>query len=250
MNDSRSLTKDSLFDGDLVCYQRQYGYRFSIDAVLLAHFCLNWQEATVLDLGCGCGILSLILLYRRQGTLRKIEGLEYQQGLADAARLNARANSYEHIFKITQGDLREAGRLYQAETFTHVICNPPFYRAGSGRISREEEKYLARHQAAASLDDIVASAFYLLGNRGVFALIFPADSLPSLCHHLLNRRMQPKRLRLVYSYPEASSASLVMVESVKNGGEGCRILPPLSVYTCKNGQYTQEVEKMYKASSS
>ena len=244
------MTKDSLFDGNLVCYQRRDGYRFSVDAVLLVHFCLNWQDATILDLGCGCGILSLIFLYRRQEKIKKIEGLEYQYGLAEAARRNASANNYGDIFRITRGDLKEVKRLYRAESFTHVICNPPFFSVGRGRVNAEEEKYLARHQAAANLDDIVSSAFYVLKNKGIFGLIFPADALPTLLQRLLGRRMQPKRMRLVYSYPEASSASLVMVESVKNGGEGCTVLPPLYVYTCKSGEYTQEVKKMYRTRSS
>lgn len=243
------MTKDSLFDGDLVCYQRRDGYRFSVDAVLLAHFCLKWQNATILDMGCGCGILSLIVLYRLQDSIRTVEGLEYQQGLAETARANARANDYSQTFRITRGDLREVERLYRAESFSHVICNPPFYTVKSGRANGEEEKYLARHQVAAGLEDVVTSAFFVLKNKGAFALIYPADLLPTLMRRLTERRMQPKRMRLVYSYPEAASASLVLVESVKNGGEGCVVLPPLYVYTCKNGKYTQEVELMYRPRS-
>lgn len=62
---------------------------------------------------------------------------------------------------------------------------------------------------------------------------------------LIGCRLRPKVIRFIYSYPESEEARLVMIESRKNGGEGMKILPPLFIYSCKNGQYSPEVENMY-----
>ncbi|MCW5198647.1 SAM-dependent methyltransferase, partial [Desulfobulbus sp. F3] len=58
------LTDDTLFNDRVICRQHRDGYRFSIDAVLLAHFCRPAARNMVLDIGCGCGVISLILCCR------------------------------------------------------------------------------------------------------------------------------------------------------------------------------------------
>jgi tRNA1Val (adenine37-N6)-methyltransferase len=245
MNDLEEITTDSLFDGDLVCYQNKNGYRFSIDSVLLAHFSLSWKKATVLDLGCGCGILGLILLYRNSKEVISIDGVEIQQSLVDVARKNSEMNDFSSKLTVTAGDFRKISTLFPSESFSHVVCNPPFYRIGSGRTSAKSEEYLARHQVAATTDDIAASISYTLKNKGTFSLIFPAESAAELLHILMLRNLQAKRLQPVYSYPEAPAARLVLVEGIKNGGVGVRIMKPLYIYTTRNGRYTDEVNALY-----
>ena len=58
------IEKNNLFNGELSCDQHRGGYRFSIDAVLLAHFISVKKKERILDLGTGSGVISLILLYR------------------------------------------------------------------------------------------------------------------------------------------------------------------------------------------
>jgi tRNA1(Val) A37 N6-methylase TrmN6 len=80
-------TLDTLFEGRLKILQKKRGYRFSIDALLLAHFADPGPKDRIIDLGTGCGILPLILLFRRKAS--RIIGVEIQPSLADLARRNA-----------------------------------------------------------------------------------------------------------------------------------------------------------------
>ena len=57
-------SEDTLFSGRLICRQPEHGYRFSVDAVLAAHFAGPAATDRVLDLGCGCGVIGLILAHR------------------------------------------------------------------------------------------------------------------------------------------------------------------------------------------
>ena len=245
MNDSVKLSKDSLFHGELVCYQHTSGYRFSIDSVLLAHFILHWQDDVVLDMGCGCGIVGMILLYRNGHIAQTVEGIEYQQSLVRLARKNSQENGMSSRLTITHGDAAHIHQYYHAESFTKVMCNPPFYTTGSGRVSKKQEKYVARHQVALNTGDLARNISYVLTNTGRFALVFAAESLSELMECLHQYRLQPKRVRPVLSYPEASSASLVLVEGIKNGGRGMVLEKPLYVYDQKNGQYSREINEMY-----
>ena len=52
------LTCDALFNNKLVIYQQKRGYRFSVDAVLLAGLTRVRRDDHILDLGTGCGVIS------------------------------------------------------------------------------------------------------------------------------------------------------------------------------------------------
>jgi tRNA1Val (adenine37-N6)-methyltransferase len=245
MDYAHELTRDTMFNGDLVCYQHKNGYRYSIDSILLANFTLHWQAASILDLGCGCGILGLVMLYRNAEQIQFIEGIEYQEQLVSLAKMNLIENHLEEKMRITHGDYVNINRYYKAETFSHVICNPPFYELGRGRTSKQNEAFLARHQAVSTTADLASSIAFVLKNRGNLAIVYPAESSVQLISLLKGKNIEPKRIQPVYSYPEAGSASLVLMECVKNGGSGAKILPPLYIYSQQNGNYTEEVDKMY-----
>lgn len=239
-----TFTDDTLFDGRLICSQHRYGYRFSVDAVLVAHFCRPQEKDRVLDIGCGCGVISLILCHRYPDV--HVTGLELQPALAKLARTNSLANHFQDRFTVVEGDLRKAREFMQPESFDLVVSNPPYRRSGSGRINREDECAIARHELTADLPSIVSTASFCVKNRGTMVCIYPAERLATLVAAMLEQRLVPKRMQPVYSYPEDDRARLVMVEAVKNGGEGLHLLPPFYIYQYADGPYTPEMAKLYQ----
>lgn len=238
------FTDDTLFNGELICRQHRHGYRFSVDAVLLAHFCRPTARNRVLDLGCGCGVIGLILCHRCPEL--RLTGLELQPALADLARNNVHVNGLQDRFSVQQGDLRKIREVISSESHDLVLSNPPYYRPGSGRISREDECALARHELTADPDSVVAAAAFAVRNRGTVACIYPAERLATITAIMMKKRLVPKRVQSVYSYPEDDRARLIMIEAVKNGGEGVRLLPPLYLYQYRNGPYSAKFGKMYQ----
>jgi tRNA1Val (adenine37-N6)-methyltransferase len=236
-------TDDSLFDGRLICRQHRDGYRFSVDAVLLAHFCRPDNQASILDIGCGSGVISLILCYRHAGVT--VTGLELQPDLARLAAENSSLNNFQARFTVQQGDLRQIGKVLAPESFDLVVTNPPYRRTGAGRLNQQDECAIARHELKADMDSVVNAAAFAVKNRGAVACIYPADRLAELLSRLERKRLIPKRLQPVYSYPEDSQACLVMVEAVKNGGHGLHLLPPLYIYQYADGPYTLDLEGFY-----
>ena len=244
---AQERTQDSLFDGELFCIQHRHGYRFSIDPVLLAHFVRLGKEETVLDLGAGCGVAGLILLYRLAASIRSLTAFELQSGLAQLGRENITANGFADKARVVEGDLRQILQLIPAESHGVVICNPPFYAAGSGRSSSNTEACIARHQVACSLDDILSAASAVLKNRGRLFLIYPAEGLGTLLARLPIHHLAVKRLQFVYSYPDpVAPARLFLIECVKNGGEGMVVESPFHVYVKKDGEYSPAMNKLYQ----
>jgi tRNA1Val (adenine37-N6)-methyltransferase len=83
----------------------------------------------------------------------------------------------------------------------------------------------------------------LLKNGGRYFLVFPVARLVELVSLLRDRRLEPKRLRMVHPY-QGRPASLVLIEAVKSGGVGLEILPPLVVHE-NGGNYSEEVREIY-----
>jgi tRNA1(Val) A37 N6-methylase TrmN6 len=244
------ISNDTLFAKELCCAQHVSGYRFSIDPILLAHFVLLKKDEQIMDLGAGCGVLGLILLYRAPSSIQKITAFELQEGLAALATQNVISNSCQEKMEVVRGDLRCIEKFFAAGSFSSVVCNPPFYATGSGRKSINDEAQIARHQVQCNLDEILCSAAYLLKNKGRLFLVYPAELLAVLCTKLKKYGLSVKRIQTVYSYPEKKSeACLVLIEALRNGGDGMRVESPLYIYSEKNGEYSQEVQAMYQRNS-
>ena len=233
-------TLDALFDGAVKLFQSRAGYRFSLDALLLAHFATLKRRDKVVDLGTGSGVIALILA--RLHPEISILGVEYQSALAARAARNVKLNRLERRIALWRGDVRAAASIGPAESFDAAVCNPPYRRRSAGRISANDEKQIARHEIHGELGDFVAAAAYLLGAKGRLAMVYWAERTVDLLSSLRRARLEPKRLRLVHSFVD-SEASLILVEAVKQGRSGVTILPPLVVYR-EGKHYSDEVAAM------
>src|SRR5207302_10651515 len=96
-------------------------------------------------------------------------------------------------------------------SFASVLGNPPYRRVGSGRISPNAEKKIARHEITAGLVDFLRAGGYVLPIKGRMTLIYPALRIVDLLQCMRNANLEPKRPRMVYSFADAE-ASLVVVE--------------------------------------
>ncbi len=215
-------TIDSFLEGRLRIIQSRQGYRFSVDALLLAEFVSLRSEDLVVDLGAGCGIISLFLAAKRE--VRFIFGVELQEELASQARRNIALNGLEGKIAVIQGDLRELPLAPGSADV--VVCNPPYRRERSGRINPQPSKAIARHEITASLDDILAAGKALLKRAGRLAVIYPANRLPEVFAKMRIREMEPKRLQIIFP-DSASHAELAMIEGRLRGKSGLKILPPI-----------------------
>lgn len=246
MKIDETISRDSLFGGRLHCFQKRSGYRFSVDTILAAHFSPPPSGGTILDLCGGCGIISLICLYRWQEQIASVSCLELQPALAELAARNRDINGYAARMAVVQGDLRRILDYFPAESFAQVICNPPFYKKNSGRPCQDEESFIARHQVSCTLAEVVAAAATVVRNRGTVVFVYPATGLNSLLVTLQQQQLVPKRLQTLYSYPDATApARLVLVEAVKNGGEGLEIMAPFYLYEQRLGGYSRSMQKIY-----
>ncbi len=213
---------DTFLDGDLRIIQSRHGYRFSVDALLLAEFVSITPEDVVVDLGAGCGIISLLLA--KKGQAKYIVGLELQEELASQAKRNAGLNELEEGIAILQGDLRALPLAPRCADV--VVCNPPYRKGRSGRINPDLCKAIARHEIAMTLIDILTAGKMLLRSGGKLALIYPANRLTEVFSKMRSQDLEPKRLQVIFP-DSASHAKLAMIEGRLGGKSGLTILSPI-----------------------
>jgi len=91
--------------------QRADEFRFSIDAVLLAHFATVRKAAKAADLGAGTGAVGMFLLSRGAAS---VSGLELNPRLADLAGRTAVLNGIADRMEIRCGDVTQVGAYYAA----------------------------------------------------------------------------------------------------------------------------------------
>ena len=230
-------TLDALFHGKLQLLQSRHGYRFSLDALLLAHFATVKRGERLADLGTGNGVIPLVLTYLHEKIA--VMGVEFQPGMVEHAQKNVKLNHLEKQIEIRHGDVRAIATVAEAESFDAVICNPPFRKRSSGRISPNDERQIARHEIHGELGSFIDAAAFLLRPKGRLALVYLADRAVDLLTSMRQARLEPKRIRLVHSFIGAE-ASLVLVEGIKGGKSGVEIMPPLIIYR-SGDQYGEEV---------
>lgn len=232
-------TFDTLFDGRLKIRQKKEGYRFSIDALLLSHFAELRPKDRVIDLGTGCGVIPLILIFRRKA--EAVIGVEVQPSLAELARQNVSLNRFSSKIEIWEKDFKDLAG--ERGIFDCVLCNPPYRRMGSGRVNPQEEKALARHEINATLEDVLRAAHHLLKNKGRFCSIYPASRTADLFQGLRRFHLEPKRVQFVHSRSQ-EDARLVLVEALKEGKTQIKVLSPFILYDSQN-QYTVQGRELF-----
>ena len=135
MND---LNANTFFNGRLHVAQPDSGYRYSIDAVLLASLPRPKSGDSVIDLGTGCGIIAMILAYRHPGV--RFYAVEIQSELVRFARENVRSNHMADRISVIQTDMRHLSADQVGGTANWIVSNPPYRRANSGRINPDTQK--------------------------------------------------------------------------------------------------------------
>ncbi len=235
-------TIDALLGGRLKILQKERGYRFSVDSLLLAHFVQLTTGGSVIDLGTGSGVILLILSHRFK--CGRMVGVEIQEELVDMAGRSVKMNGLEDKVEVLLGDVREIKSLFAPQSFDVVIFNPPYRRLSSGRINPDQEKAVARHEIKGTMGDFLLSARYIVKETGCVYIIYPAVRLTELLFRMRENDIEPKRLRMVHS-SRSSEGEFIQVQGKRGGGEELKVLPPLFIYEEKGG-YTEEMESIFR----
>lgn len=217
------------------------GFSIGTDAVMLYAFCKKIRAKKVCDLGCGSGVIGLLLAHQNPNVT--VTGVEIQASSAETAAKNAELNSLSHRFSVINGDLREHRSILPAGGFDLVVMNPPYYPTGSGKTADIAEKAIARDERMCTLEDGCRAAAYAVKWGGRFCMVHKPERMAEVIYTMHNAGLEPKRIRFVHHSP-SSPPNLVLIEAIRGGKPGITIEAPL-VLTDGNGNDTPEIIDIY-----
>ena len=223
-------------------YRQDPAAPLGTDSVLLADFVPLRGAERGIDLGCGAGILSLLLLCSSEKL--HMTGLELREEAAALARENLARNGLGERSRILTGDIREHRSLFSHGSFDLAVANPPYFAAGSGASSPDPARAGAREERDCTLPELCAAAAFLLPTGGRFCLVHRPERLAELLMCMRESGLEPKRLRFVSARAE-SAPNLVLAEGRRGGRPGLIVEPPLVLQDAE-GRESGEVRRIYR----
>lgn len=209
------------------------------DAVALSDFADTDCAENICDIGCGCGVLSIVAALRNSKA--KITALDIQPEACAAAECNARANALEDRISIICGDVREYKRLFVSGSFDCIVSNPPYFPPKSGKISKSAA--IARQELCCTLADLIGAVSFMLKYGGYFYLVHRADRAAQVISSLSGAGLEPKVMRFI-QHSEINDPSLILIKCKKGGRAGVTVMRPL-ILANADGTRSAEITEIY-----
>ncbi|MBO0764459.1 MAG: methyltransferase [Hyphomicrobiaceae bacterium] len=226
---------DAFLGGRLHVLQPGTGYRAGLEAVLLAATVEATPGAKVLDVGAGVGVVGLCVAHRLPDV--DVAMVERDRRLAELARRNAERNGLSGRVHVIEADvLRPLGAtrelLAAAESFDHVLANPPFHIEGRGTVAGDPVKAGANAMPAGALDRWTRFLAAMARPGGIVTLIHRAEALAEVLTALEGRfggaMILPVHPR------EGQPAARVLVRAVKGSRAPLELRPGLVLHDAEH----------------
>lgn len=191
------------------------------DSILLGSWVALDSVRCVLDMGCGCGILSLMLAQRLQTQPHfAISAVDIEPNACAQARENATQSPWAAQIAVHQGDVTTYC-AHADRTFDLIVANPPYFPLGvaCANARRQTARYIG-HSALTSHLDWLLCAKQCLAPNGRIALVLPfhagLDLIDAACAHGLFNHARldvattagkaPQRMLLSFSERQSTCA--------------------------------------------
>lgn len=229
-------TLDAFFHGRILVLQKKRGYRFSVDAPLLADFIQTHKTDECLELGTGSGIVSLLLSIKR---FNRITAVEIQDTLCDLAVRNICLNHLEDRIQVVHGDLRtfRPGTKYDV-----IFSNPPYIRSLDGHLSASEEKSIAKHELKCDIFGIMQKTAELLKPSGRSFFVYIQRRREDFEQAVRKSRLRMATVREVH--PRQGEEANLFLAACDFAARAETRMSPLVLYE-EDDRYTPEAEAIF-----
>lgn len=177
---------DYLTDGSPI-FQSKELYTFTSDSVLLGKYVDENEIETLVDFCSGSGIVGLEVVGRIP--VKKLYQFEIQRELAILAGESSKYNKSKTEIQVINDSLSNASSYVTGADC--IVCNPPYFKLGSGKVNQSSSKSLARHELSITLEDIFTSATKILKTGGSIYFI-----------HIKEREAEMEKLAKKYNFKE------------------------------------------------
>lgn len=221
---------------ELTLCQLKDGYRYNSDSLFLYWFISSFTcKGDVLDIGCGCGILGLLI--KRDFDKCSVDMVDIQKQNVLISQKNAKLNSL-HV-EIKESNFLD---LDESKRYDILISNPPFYHDGAKK-SENLQIAMSRYSENLPLLEFIKKSFRLLKPKGYIYFCYDAKQLQSVLNALKEANFGTEDI--CFLHPKSDKkATLALFRARKNSKALCNILPPF-VVNDESG-YTKKAKDVFK----
>mgnify|MGYP003585527931 CR=1 FL=1 len=141
-------------------------FRVGTDGVLLGAMCSVENAETVLEVGSGSGLISLMIAQRNPNA--KISAIDLSKEAALLSKGNFQNSKFSERMNAFQGDYKN---YVSKEKFDFIVCNPPYFEE-----NESVKDVLARQKVELQFEELISKSSQLLTETGVFSVIIPSES--------------------------------------------------------------------------
>ena len=217
-------------------YADDPNFKITTDSVLLADFALGKDFERCMDLGCGGGLISVIMHDEEPQAV--FDSLDIRPEAVEICRQNYAKNGIRG--EVSCADMRDHHAMGGAGQYDLVVCNPPYFYGS--KQSPDPDRAVARGGSLSPAQFCGATSF-LLKKGGEFCLIHRPEYLTDIFAAMRLADIEPKRLRLV-AHKVDSAPKLVLISGRRGGRPGLAALPLLVLATA-DGSASEEMKEIY-----
>lgn len=233
---------DDLEYKGLKIIQNENGFCFGIDSILLSDFAKEIKSgSTVVDLGTGTGIISLLLCKKTR--LKKIIGIEIQKDVYEMAKRSVKLNNLEDKIELINDNIKSLTTILGNNIVDVIVTNPPYKKINTGLTNENKMKLISRHEIEANLEDFIKVSSKILKDNGVMYMVHRPDRLADIIELMRKYKLEPKVLKMVVP-KQNRKPNMVLIKGIKNANPFLTVEENLCIYN-ENGTYTKEILKIY-----
>lgn len=231
---------DEFLGGRISLKQPKKGYRITSDSVFLAASIVPKKSDKILDVGAGSGAILSCLAARLGEDAKSItmHGVELQDDLTTLARENG-----TDCITYFEGDIFKDIDGCEANSYHHVISNPPYYEKGKISASPYKTKAVAHGDDMADLGLWIERSMRMVRPKGYMTVVHRADRLNDIV------AVMSEKAGSIIIYPFYSKAgkdaSRVIIRAQKDAN-GLLALKSGMIVHKSDGTYSDEAENILR----
>lgn len=223
---------------EFTVHQEKTAQKVCTDTSLFGALIEPKNPSTILDIGTGTGVLSLMIAQITEG---KITAVEIEENAHLQASENFKGSKWKYKIEVIKADIKEFSNSTEHK-FDLIISNPPFFQ--NSYKSEKSSKNLARHSDSLSLSELSDCVKKLLSTNGEFWVLLPEYETYSLVSELEKHQIYLSKSIIIKNYIGDEKVSRIVncfsfekKDSTKK---------EIAIYQDKDREYTSDFVKLLK----
>ncbi len=220
---------------NLKIVQNKTYYTFSSDSVVLANFVKTKKEDVCVEIGAGCGVISILV--NAKNRLKKIYAFELQKEMFELCEKNIKLNNLQEKIEVFNENIKNFEKKLKKSSVDVVFSNPPYFKETN--FKSNSIRKIAREEVCLDSETLIETASKLLKDGGAFYFCYTAQRACEVIYLCQKNKLKVKEM--FFTENGKGQVKLVVIKAVKGANDGVKVYPNL-ITNEENGDYLKTLQ--------